>query len=175
MTEPKLQSLYTQMKIQDKEELQYKQNNKGNDKDGTIAAKLREKLSGIMKNYNLLELEDNNNKYGKPAKYDKYIKDKHENHKNKVGIFNDKRLNRLWNKAEYAGFTAEELEELKKEFSHYQDKVDNYYNALDEKIKNRYDSKPPLWRFCQCQSNKWLMDIHFIYRCGQPRRIGYIQ
>lgn len=141
LTEPKLQSLYTQMKIQDKEELQYKQNNKGNDKDGTIAAKLREKLSGIMKNYNLLELEDDSHKYGKPVKHDKYIKDKYENHNNKVGLFNDKRLNRLWNKAEYAGFTAEELEDLKKEFSHYQDKVDNYYNALDEKIKNRYESK----------------------------------
>lgn len=127
------------MKIQDKEELQYKQNNKGNDKDGM--AKLREKLSGIMKNYNLLELEDDNNKYAKPVKHDKYVKDKHDKHNNKVGIFNDKRLNRLWNKAEYAGFTAEELEELKKEFNLYQDKVDNYYNALDEKIKDRYDSK----------------------------------
>lgn len=170
------------MKIQDKEELQYKQNNKGNDKDGTIAAKLREKLSGIMKNYNLLEMEDDNNKYGKPEKYDKYIKDKHENHKNKVGIFNDKRLNQLWNKAEYAGFTAEELEELRKEFSNYQDKVDNYYNALDEKIQNRYHSKtffeffPELWsKFRQCRTNKMLMDFHIICRCGQSRRIGYIQ
>lgn len=130
------------MKIQDKEELQYKQNDRESDKEGILAAKLREKLIGIMKNYNLLDYEDDNQKYlGKPDKYDKYSKDKPEQWNNKVGIFNDKKLNRLWNKAEYAGFTVDELDDLKKEFNHYQEKVELYYSALDEKIKNRYDSK----------------------------------
>lgn len=129
------------MKIQDKEEMQYKQLDKETDKDGTLAAKLREKLIGLMRNYNLLEYEDDNNKYSKPGKYDKYSKDKHDNYDNKVGLFKDKKLNRLWSKAEYAGFTADELDELKKEFNHYQEKVEIYYSTLDEKIKNRYDSK----------------------------------
>ncbi|XP_076289830.1 uncharacterized protein LOC143213660, partial [Lasioglossum baleicum] len=39
-------------------------------------------------------------------------------------MFKDRRLNKLWNKAELAGFTSEELTTLKEEFQHHQDKVD---------------------------------------------------
>lgn len=129
------------MKIQDKEELQYKQTKREEDADGSAAAKIREKLITIMKAYDLLDYSDHaNNKYVKPAKYDKYSKD----HINKVATFKDKKLNKLWNKAEMAGFTADELTTLKKEFSHYEEKVDLYYKLLDDldqKIKNRYESK----------------------------------
>lgn len=137
------------MKIQDKEEMQYKQNARESDKDGSMAAKLREKLIGIVKTYNLLDYSDHDNKYEKPGKYDKYSKDRGEHYANKVATFKDKKLNKLWNKAEMAGFTADELVTLKKEFAHYEEKVDLYYKLLDDldqKIKNRYESK---FRFSQ--------------------------
>lgn len=144
MTEPKLQSLYTQIKIQDKEEIQYKQNARETDNDGMMAAKLREKLIGIMKAYNLFDYNDHDNKNAKPGKHDKYSKERNDYHVNKVPTFKDKKLNKLWNKAEMAGFTADELGNLKKEFAHYEEKVDLYYKLLDDldqKIKNRYESK----------------------------------
>lgn len=131
------------MKTQDKEEIQYKQNDREKDKDGTVAAKLRDKLVGIMRTYNLLDYSDHD-KHEKPGKYDKYSKDRGEYYANKVGTFKDKKLNKLWNKAEMAGFTAEELTELKKEFAHYDQKVEMYYKLLDdldETIKKRYESK----------------------------------
>lgn len=138
-----MQSLYTQLKTQDKEQVQYKQNDKETDKDGMIAAKLREKLIGILKTYNLFDDENEHNKYTKPGKYDKYSKEKNDFYNNKVGTFKDKKLNRLWNKAEMAGFTADELVDLKEEFKHYEEKVDMYYtllDSLDQKIKDRYES-----------------------------------
>lgn len=140
-----MKSLYAQLKMQDKEEVQYKQNLKETDTDGTIAGKLREKLLAIMKTYNLLDLDGDhqNNKYAKPEKYDKYHKDKSDQHANKVGMFKDKKLNKLLHKAEMAGFTPTELKTLKDEFSEYEKKVDMYYELidnLDENIKNRYES-----------------------------------
>lgn len=45
-------------------------------------------------------------------------------------------MNSLWEKAEVAGFTHEELQTLKEEFSHHQDKVDVYYSLLDDVGKN---------------------------------------
>lgn len=136
------------MKIQDKEEIQYKQNERESDKDGTVAAKLRGKLTGIMKSYNLLDYSDHD-KHDKPGKYDKYSKDRGDYYANKVSTFKDKKLNKLWNKAEMAGFTTEELTELKKEFAHYDDKVEMYYKLLDnldETIKKRYESKQQQYR-----------------------------
>lgn len=96
-----------------------------------------------MKAYNLLDYSDHD-KHEKPGKYDKYSKDRGDMYANKIATFKDKKLNKLWNKAEMAGFTADELTSLKKEFAHYEEKVDLYYKLLDdldEKIKNRYESK----------------------------------
>lgn len=58
----------------------------------------------------------------------------------------DKKLNKLWQKAEMAGFTAEELSALKEEFSHHQDKVDQYFQLLADVRTNEVnhdESKPP--------------------------------
>lgn len=133
------------MKILDKEEIQYKQNDRQSDSDGLIAAQLREKLIGIMRSYNLLDHDNDRNKYGKPEKYEKYGKEKKSDYyNNKVGTFKDKKLNRLWDKAEIAGFTPDELDSLKKEFTHYEEKLEVYYKIfddLDEKIKDRSLSK----------------------------------
>lgn len=143
------------MKTQDKEELQYKQTDRENDQDGMIAARLREKLIAIMKSYNLLDIDgEQQNKYGKPEKFDKYSKDKADYHNNKVGTFKDKKLNRLWDKAEMAGFTPDELVDLKKEFAHYEEKLEIYYKLyddLDQKIKDRSRSK--FFFCCDCHSS----------------------
>lgn len=53
-----------------------------------------------------------------------------ESYTNK-SMFKDKKLNFLWEKAEVAGFTADELKYLKNEFNHHQDKVDVYYSLLN--------------------------------------------
>lgn len=46
-------------------------------------------------------------------------------------LFHDKKLARLWEKAELSGFTAEEMQSLRQEFQNHQDKVDIYYSLLE--------------------------------------------
>lgn len=130
LTEPKLKSLYMELKIHDKEEIAWKQlNSQHKDKDGLKANDLRLKLIGIMSSYDLLEhFEDTQDK--EKIKSFKKFHDPEERHKNK-SLFKDKKLNRLWEKAEISGFTAEELKSLKQEFDHHQDKVDVYYSLLE--------------------------------------------
>lgn len=67
-------------------------------------------------------------------------------------MFNDPRLNQLWAKAEVAGFSHEEMQALKEEFSHHQDKVDEYMSLLkdidagdQEAYKNSIDEEHPSW------------------------------
>lgn len=52
--------------------------------------------------------------------------DKHIN----KSLFKDKKLNKLWDKAEMAGFSKDELAALHEEFQHHQDKIDQYYSLL---------------------------------------------
>lgn len=55
LTEPKLKSLYSDLMIQDKEELIYKRvKSEGGDKEGLKEAELRRKLTSIMSAYGLL-------------------------------------------------------------------------------------------------------------------------
>lgn len=70
-----------------------------------------------------------------------------DEHINK-SLFKDKKLNALWAKAETSGFSAEELQALKQEFQHHQDKIDQYYDLLEtvddpnaDKEKEAYISK----------------------------------
>ncbi|CAL4110299.1 unnamed protein product, partial [Meganyctiphanes norvegica] len=95
----------------------------------------KKKLKRIMTRYSLISDDDNVSGSLK------------ENYLNEVGdqkilkaIFKDKKLNKLWIKAEQSGFTEEELKALKEEFQHHQDKIDEYYafiNAAD--VKNKRD------------------------------------
>ncbi|XP_058453717.1 alpha-2-macroglobulin receptor-associated protein-like, partial [Malaya genurostris] len=131
LTEPKLKSLYTELKIHDKEEIAWKQlNSQHKDKEGLKEAELRKKLIGIMSTYGLLEHFDDTQD---PEKYKHYkaYSGKVDNYKNK-SLFKDKKLNKLWEKAEASGFTKEELDALKEEFEHHQEKIDVYYNLLEQ-------------------------------------------
>lgn len=135
LTEPKLKSLYTELKIHDKEELAWKQlNSQHKDKDGLKEAELRKKLIGIMSTYDLLEHFDDTQD---PEKYKPYkaYSGKVDSYMNK-SLFKDKKLNRLWEKAETAGFTQKELDALREEFQHHQDKIDVYYNLLEKLGEN---------------------------------------
>lgn len=48
-----------------------------------------------------------------------------------MGYFKDKKLNRLWEKAEKAGLSEDELLTLKQEFKHHQEKVEQYHDLLE--------------------------------------------
>ncbi|XP_073952181.1 alpha-2-macroglobulin receptor-associated protein isoform X2 [Choristoneura fumiferana] len=130
LTEPKLQSLYSDLKIHDKEELTYKRlKNEGGDKEGLMEATLRRKLTHIMTNFGLREhFEDHSGGRQKDHPAHNSALDDHINR----SIFKDKKLNMLWAKAEASGFTSEELAALKEEFGHHQEKIDQYYELLND-------------------------------------------
>lgn len=130
LTEPKLKSLYSDLTIQDKEEITYKRfKSEGGDKEGLKEAELRRKLTNIMSVYGLLEHFDE--KAPPRQKDHPGFNSAMDDHINK-SIFKDKKLNQLWTKAETSGFTSEELAALKEEFLHHQDKIDQYYELLTD-------------------------------------------
>jgi alpha-2-macroglobulin receptor-associated protein len=143
LTEPKLKSLFTELKIHDKEELNFKHQKSEKSKDfddGLVEAQLRKKLIGIMSTYDLLEvMEDVNNPelYKKHKPYEGKVKS--DNYKNK-SLFKDKKLNKLWERAEIGGFSTDELQTLKEEFLHHEEKVQLYYSML-EKLTDVKDNR----------------------------------
>lgn len=154
MTEPKLKSLFTELKIHDKEELGYKHEKSEKPKnfqDGTKEADLRKKLIGIMSTYDLLEVIDIE-AAEKPENYKKHKpyegKVKNDNYVNK-SLFKDKKLNKLWERAETGGFTTEELDALKEEFLHHEEKVQLYYNLIEKltNVKDNRDQEKHLSKF----------------------------
>lgn len=128
LSEPKLRSLYGELKLHDKEEITWKRlKSEGQDKNGLKEAELRRKLLNIMNMYGLLEhFEDAKQLKPKPHKS---FNEASEEHINK-SLFKDKKLNKLWSKAETAGFSTIELDALREEFTHHQDKIDQYYSIL---------------------------------------------
>lgn len=104
----------------------------GKDKDGLKEAQLRKKLLNIMDMYGLLEQFENVDPAKKQSKKHNEANDDHIN----KSLFKDKKLNKLWAKAENAGFTSIELQALREEFTHHQDKIDEYYSILEEAKEN---------------------------------------
>ncbi|XP_011311692.1 alpha-2-macroglobulin receptor-associated protein [Fopius arisanus] len=150
LTDAKLQSLFSDLKLHDETELAYKHYQAdGKDEEGLEEARLRKKLIGIMSTYGLLDhfaaTDD-----PELLKHHKALNDG----SNYIarGVFEDKRLNQLWAKAERAGFTHQELEALKEEFNHHQEKVDEYMGLLkdvdagdSETYKNSVDEEHESW------------------------------
>ncbi|CAO1422532.1 unnamed protein product [Diamesa tonsa] len=135
LTEPKLKSLFTELKIHDKEELAFKHiksnGHKNVDSEGLKSAELRKKLIGIMSTYGMLEVLEIDNVNPELLKAHKPMQGKvSENYKNK-SMFKDKKLNKLWERAEIGGFASDELEALKEEFQHHEEKVQVYYSLLE--------------------------------------------
>lgn len=129
LTDQKLQSLFGDLKLHDKEEITWKHlKAEGRDKDGLKEAELRDKLKTIMTNYGLLDQIDDVHDEKKVYPY-KALNEASDKHINK-SLFKDKKLNKLWEKATMAGFSKDELAALKEEFHHHQDKIDQYYSLL---------------------------------------------
>merc|ERR1712117_476133 len=121
LTEGKLKSLYSELKMQDKQELTLKRvRAEQGDKDGAMEAEVRKAFTGIMNTYGLAGASkgdvDDLSKSGQKLHH---------------VMFKDKKLNRLWEKAEKAGLTEEERQSLKQEFIHHQEKMDEYHKLLD--------------------------------------------
>ncbi|XP_068215445.1 alpha-2-macroglobulin receptor-associated protein [Palaemon carinicauda] len=135
LSEPKLKSLLSELKVQDKEEMTLKKLKlDAGDKDGLKEADLRKKLRAITVRYKLSE-----DLMGGLPSYEPYQNEVHDEQINKA-IFKDKKLNKLWSKAEQSGFTETELKALKEEFMHHQEKVDEYYSLVSKaKIQEQND------------------------------------
>ena len=116
LAENKLENLYSALKVQDKNELTLKKlKSEGHDKDGLKEDEMRKKFNNIMLSYGLGGTPENQDSGHKPSK----------------AIFKDKKLQRLWEKAEQAGLKPEELIALQEEFKHHQRKVEEYQSLLE--------------------------------------------
>ncbi|KAF4090650.1 hypothetical protein AMELA_G00054340 [Ameiurus melas] len=120
----RLSELHSDLKIQEKDELQWKKlKAEGLDGDGEREAKLR-------RNFNIILA-----KYGMDGKKDNRAMDSNnlKDHDVKLGeTFEDPRLDKLWNKAKTSGkFSEEELQSLRKEFEHHKDKIHEYNIVMD--------------------------------------------
>ncbi|KFM79636.1 Alpha-2-macroglobulin receptor-associated protein, partial [Stegodyphus mimosarum] len=126
MSPEKLKLLYTDLKFQDKEELAWKkQKAEGRDKNGLKEAVIQGSFKAILEKYHLVDdfrdLKDSV-KATPDISDDAYMKT----------VFKDKKLNKLWLKAEQQGFSEEQLNMLKEEFQHHQNKIDQYYQVLNQ-------------------------------------------
>ena len=70
-----------------------------------------------------------------------YQQDGEHSGRTSKAIFKDKKLQRLWEKAEQAGLNSEELIALQEEFKHHQRKVDEYHRLLEltDKSSDNYN------------------------------------
>ncbi|KAL7878140.1 hypothetical protein SRHO_G00047830 [Serrasalmus rhombeus] len=120
----RLSELHSDLKIQEKDELQWKKlKAEGLDEAGEREAKLR-------RNFNIILA-----KYGMDGKKDSRSLDSNtlKDHDAKEGdMFDDPRLDKLWNKAKSSGkFSEEELQSLRREFQHHKDKIHEYNIVMD--------------------------------------------
>lgn len=127
LTEHKLQTLYSALKVHDKDELTLKKlKGEGSDKDGSKEAEVRKKFNNIMITFGLGGSREEADSEQSPSK----------------ALFKDKKLQRLWEKAEQAGLVGEELVALQEEFQHHQQRVNEYNSLLElagDRDSNRYN------------------------------------
>lgn len=116
--------LHSDLKLQEKDELQWKKMKvEGLDENGEKEAQLRRNFNVILAKYGMDGKRDT-----RPLESNS-LKD----HDTKEGdIFDDPRLDKLWNKAKSSGkFSSEELLNLKREFQHHKDKIHEYNILMD--------------------------------------------
>lgn len=103
------------------------------DKDGLLEATVRKKLLSIMARYSL---ERHFEEVNFNPKKDQIQHDSKKPIEQRT--FRDSKLDKLWKKAEKAGFTQDQLMILHEEFQHQQDKLDDHYetlNIMEEEIE----------------------------------------
>ncbi|XP_051992976.1 alpha-2-macroglobulin receptor-associated protein-like [Xyrauchen texanus] len=120
----RLSELHSDLKIQEKDELQWKKlKAEGLDEDGEREAKLRRNFSIILAKYGMDGKKDTRTLDNNRLK-DRDVKE--------GDTFDDPRLNKLWNKAKTSGkFSEEELQSLQREFLHHKDKINEYNIVMD--------------------------------------------
>ncbi|KAI8795061.1 alpha-2-macroglobulin receptor-associated protein-like isoform X2 [Biomphalaria glabrata] len=107
---PHLAELFADLKVHDKYELQLKKMKAENsDKDGSYEAMVLKNYLKIIKQYDLENVYFGNDVTSADKRTDVE--------------FTDSKLKSLWNKAQMAGFSAEDLSTLKDEFWHQQMKI----------------------------------------------------
>ncbi|XP_025106175.1 alpha-2-macroglobulin receptor-associated protein-like isoform X2 [Pomacea canaliculata] len=111
----KLADLYVDLKVQDKHEAAFKKlRADGMDKDGLKEAQVNAEFRDIIEKHGL---ED----FFKENELANEITPQQEK---KMTHFSDKKLQAMWQRAEKAGFTEQDLEKLREEFWHQQMKID---------------------------------------------------
>ncbi|TDH16458.1 hypothetical protein EPR50_G00019550 [Perca flavescens] len=116
--------LHSDLKIQEKDELQWKKLKvEGLDENGEKEAQLRRNFNVILAKYGMDGKRDTRSLESNSLK----------DHDTKEGdIFDDPRLDKLWNKAKSSGkFSNDELLSLKREFQHHKDKIHEYTILMD--------------------------------------------
>ncbi|XP_068606728.1 alpha-2-macroglobulin receptor-associated protein isoform X2 [Brachionichthys hirsutus] len=116
--------LHSDLKMQEKDELRWKNLKVGGlDDGGETEAQLRRGFNVILA------------KYGMDGKRDTRPLETNDlkDHATKEGdAFDDPRLDKLWNKAESSGkFSSEELLNLRREFQHHKDKIHEYNIVME--------------------------------------------
>lgn len=113
------------------------------DKEGLFEASVRKRLLTILSKYSLERYFDDIH----PPVNNEHKSKKENLHRAKIEsdgtryqtkeAFRDKKLDKLWKKAELSGFTQEELMVLHEEFQHQQDKISEHYemmNSMEEEL-----------------------------------------
>ncbi|XP_075893682.1 alpha-2-macroglobulin receptor-associated protein [Nelusetta ayraudi] len=116
--------LHSDLKLQEKDELQWKKFKvEGLDENGEREAQLRRNFNVILAKYGMDGKRDTRSLESNSLK----------DHDVKEGdVFDDPRLDKLWNKARTSGkFSDDELSNLKREFQHHKDKIHEYNILMD--------------------------------------------
>lgn len=120
----RLSELHSDLKIQEKDELQWKKMKvEGLDENGEKEALLRRNFNVILAKYGMDGKRDTRSLESNSLK----------DHETKEGdMFDDPRLDKLWNKAKNSGkFSEEEMLSLRREFQHHKDKIHEYNIVMD--------------------------------------------
>ncbi|XP_051876151.1 alpha-2-macroglobulin receptor-associated protein [Pristis pectinata] len=127
----KLAELHSDLKIQEKNELNWKKlKADGLDEDGEKEARLRRNFNVILTKY---KLDGRKNTMPSESNYLRESVDSEND------VFDDPKLEKLWNKATTSGkFNDEEVRKLRREFLHHQDKIEEYH-ILRETVSRSED------------------------------------
>ncbi|XP_035669994.1 alpha-2-macroglobulin receptor-associated protein-like [Branchiostoma floridae] len=127
VSEAKLAELHSDLKLHEMEEFKWKKlKAEGGDQDGEKEANLRENLLKLMSKYGI-----DGGKYEQMrSRNDVEMNMRHA--KDAAREFTDHRIKKIWMKAQKAGFSPEELEDLRTELKHHQEKVEEYQMMANE-------------------------------------------
>lgn len=105
------------------------------------------KLQRILSNYQVQDVLD---ALEKRKDFDHDVRDVKQGNDDHVTdsseLFKDRKLFKLWQDALRSGFTEEELVNLQEEFTHYQQKLDDYMNAFESTDTNDIHTDSDRWK-----------------------------